>query len=189
MKRIILYSCIALFVAGCTNNENKGEAATTDTTSTTTTTTETTATTYDYPFTTSKPYRDWQIGNQSNSVTVLKMLKAWESKNLTEAATYFGDTVNFTVDMYHAVLPHDSVLKMLESSWADYASVKLQVEDWVPVISKDKSEEWVTVWYKQSWVDKNGKADSMNCVNDAKMLNGKIVLFDEKIQHYPAKKI
>ena len=46
----------------------------------------------------------------------------------------------------------------------------------------------VSVWYKQSWVNPKGIADSVNCVNDAKLVNGKIVEFDEYIQHFPPAK-
>jgi hypothetical protein len=56
------------------------------------------------------------------------------------------------------------------------------------VISKDKKIEYVTMWYKQITTDKNGKTDSIAVVDDCKIVNGKIVELDEKIQHYAAKK-
>ena len=62
------------------------------------------------------------------------------------------------------------------------------MQDWVSVISKDKKSEWVTLWYKQKWIDDKGKADSANMVNDAKFINGKITIFDEKVQHFAAAK-
>ncbi len=34
------------------------------------------------------------------------------------------------------------------------------MEDWESVISKDKKEEWVTLWYSQKWEDMKGKTDS-----------------------------
>jgi hypothetical protein len=69
-----------------------------------------------------------------------------------------------------------------------YSGVKVVMQDWVTVISKDKSEEWVTLWYKQINTLKNGKVDSMNVVDDLKFTNGKIVVLDEKTQKIPAKK-
>jgi hypothetical protein len=68
------------------------------------------------------------------------------------------------------------------------ANVTVYMQDWESVISKDKQDEWVTLWYKQVWTDKKGKMDSMEVVNDAKIVNGKIVVLDEAIRHYPAKK-
>src|SRR5690606_899725 len=101
---------------------------------------------------------------QKHAITVMKMLKAWETKNLTECATYFGDSVEFHFDYYHKTLPHDSIMGMLNFSWADYDSVSIKMNDWESVISNDKKEEWVTLWYKQIWVDKKGKTDSASMV-------------------------
>jgi hypothetical protein len=115
---------------------------------------------------------------------VMKMVKAWESKNVAECVSYFADSTEMHFDYFHKVVPRDSMPKFIEQSWADYASVKIKMQDWISVIARDSSEEWVTLWYKQSWVDKKGKADSMNMVNDAKIVNGKIALFDEKAQHF-----
>ena len=62
------------------------------------------------------------------------------------------------------------------------------MQDWISVISKDKKSEWVTLWYKEILTDKNGKSDSVNVVDDAKIENGKIVILDEKVQHFPPAK-
>ncbi|MDQ6889125.1 MAG: hypothetical protein M3Z56_02435 [Bacteroidota bacterium] len=53
------------------------------------------------------------------------------------------------------------------------------MQDWESVISKDKSEEWVTIWYRQKWEDMNGRKDSTDVVNDLKLKNGKIMRLDE----------
>jgi hypothetical protein len=44
------------------------------------------------------------------------------------------------------------------------------------------------MWYKQIMTDKAGKTDSMGVVDDCKIVNGKIVILDEKIQHLVAAK-
>jgi hypothetical protein len=62
------------------------------------------------------------------------------------------------------------------------------MEDWESVVSKDKSMEYVSLWYKQYFTDANGKADSIECMDDLRMKNGKIAMINEKIRHYPAKK-
>ncbi|TWV93343.1 hypothetical protein [Chitinophaga pinensis] len=110
------------------------------------------------------------------------------NKNVAECASYFGDSVRLQLDYFQKVVRHDSLPAMLEQSLADFASVKIEMDDWESVISKDQQEEWVTLWYKQSWVDKKGKADSLAITDDAKIVNGKIVLFDEKIRHFPSGK-
>ncbi len=181
MKQFFFFICALFFAIACNNPQ-----ATSDKMASDSTTTDAAATTdLNFPYTLDEPYKDWQPGNRQHAVTVMNMLKAWQSKNAAECASYFGDTVDLRLDYFHKKIAHDSIPAMLESSWADYASVDIKMQDWESVISKDKKDEWVTLWYKQTWVDKKGKTDSMNMVNDAKIVNGKIVVFDEKIQHPP----
>jgi hypothetical protein len=59
---------------------------------------------------------------------------------------------------------------------------------WESVISEDKKEECLTLWYKQVMTDKKGKTDSVSVTHDCKIEKGKIVLLHEKAQYYPAKK-
>jgi len=182
MKRFILLACSMLFAFACNQPGNKTEGVTTDSATADASTTAG----LDYPYTLDKPYKNWQPGDQKNAVLVMKMVKAWETKNIPECVSYFGDSVEMHFDYFHKVVKHDSLPKLIEESWANYASVKIKMQDWESVVSKDGTEEWVTLWYKQSWVDKKGMKDSMNMVNDAKIVNGKIAVFDEKAQHLGA---
>ncbi len=118
----------------------------------------------------------------------MKSLKAFETGDIAACMNGFGDTVEVFFDGYRAKLSHDSLMKQFTAQRANFGSMVIKMNDWESVISSDKKEEWVTMWYKQIETDKNGKADSLAVVDDAKIVNGKIVLLDEKIQHYPAKK-
>jgi hypothetical protein len=182
MKPIIFLLCIIACANACNNQAGKSENGYTETSTPGAATSEEVL---DYPYKLKGEYRDWQPGNKKNALTVMKMLKAWETKNIKECATYFGDSVELNMDYFRKVVKQDSLPAMLEQSWADFASVKINVDDWEAVISKDKKDEWVTIWYKQSWVDKTGKSDSVAIVNDAKIVNGKIVVFDETSRHFP----
>jgi len=142
-----------------------------------------------YPYTLEKGYKEWQPGSQQNVVMVQKMLKAWEAKNVTECASYFADSVEFSMDYFHSKISKDSMDNFIKNSFADYKSVSIKMQDWESVISKDQKDEWVTLWYKQIMVHNDGKVDSLNIINDAKVVNGKIAVFDEKIQHFPAAKM
>ncbi len=184
MKKLLFIPLLALFAFGCNSKSDNTAGTSSDSTKIT----SSTSAEIIYPYTLAEPYKNWQADDQKNAVTVMKMLKAWETKNLTECAGYFADSVDMRLDGYRKKLPHDSIPALLDMSWANYTSVSIKMEDWEPVISSDKKDQWVTLWYKQNWVDKKGKADSMEMINDAKMVNGKIVVFDEHIQHYPAKK-
>ena len=77
---------------------------------------------------------------------------------------------------------------MFTEGWKNTASVKIVMGDYESVISKDKKDEWVTLWYKQIVTDKKGKVDSMSVVNDAKIENGKITVLDEKTRKFPVPK-
>jgi hypothetical protein len=68
------------------------------------------------------------------------------------------------------------------------SNLTITMYDYESVVSADKKDEWVTLWYKQAWKDEKGKADSLNIIDDCKMQNGKMIVLDEKIQHFATKK-
>lgn len=185
MKKTLLFAFVALFAFSCNSGENKTDTKAAESTGTTA---SSSAVKYDYPYTLDREYQDWQPGDQQYVVNVMKSLKAWENNNMAECVSYFGDSVDLQFDYLRAVLPHDSLANFFSKGRNMYTSVTIKMDDWESVISKDKKNEWVTLWYKQVFTDKKGKTDSMSVINDLKIVNGKIVLLDENIRHYPAKK-
>ena len=136
MKNVFIYLGVLLFAVACNQKEKAAS--------------ETATATKDYPYELKTPYKNWQTGNPENALIVLKMIKAWETKNAAESASYFADTVDFSLDMFQDRLPKDSIQAFLESGYVNYASnLKVTMQDWESVISEDKKDEWVTVWYKQ----------------------------------------
>lgn len=142
--------------------------------------------TYAYPLK-DRPADNWDRGDQKNVVMVLNSLKAWENNNLDEALKDFADSIRFTMDGFDAKLSKDSTKKMLQSMRANLKSFSIEMEDYETVISKDKKNEWVSLWYKEKWTDNKGIADSIFYMDDVKIENGKIVLIDEKGRKYPKK--
>jgi len=74
----------------------------------------------------------------------------------------------------HFVGPRDSAMAMAKKYRDSLASVKIDMEVWVPVHSDDKNEDAVLAWYKETDTYKNGKVDSMyyhdiNGVKDGKI--------------------
>ncbi len=184
MKKLLFFACMALFAVGCNDKSSTTDATSSDSTKKA----DVQTTELEYPYKLDKPYRDWQPGDQQHAVNVMKALKAWETNNIAECVTYFGDSVDLQFDHFRAVLAHDSLASFFSAGRNDYTSMTIKMDDWESVIAKDKKDQWVTLWYKQIFTDKKGKTDSLGVVNDAKIVNGKIVVLDEKIQHYPAKK-
>lgn len=131
---------------------------------------------------------NWDRGDQKNIAIVLKSLKAFESGNAEEAAAGFADSVWWSFDYFDQKVSRDSLVAMFKDFWKNTASMKIVMGDYESVISKDKKEEWVTLWYKQIVTDKKGKTDSVSLVNDLKIENGKIAVLDEKGRKFPVPK-
>ena len=184
MKKILLFACIATFIISC-NNKADSTASTSDSTKTEASKSEALV----YPYTLDEPYRDWQPGDQQHAVTAMKALKGFETGDMDACMAGFGDSVEIRFDYYHAKLSNDSLKKFFTNERANYSNYTVKMGDWESVISKDKKAEYVTMWYKQVFTDKNGKTDSLAVIDDCKIVNGKIVELDEKIQHFPAKKL
>jgi hypothetical protein len=57
------------------------------------------------------------------------------------------------------------------------------------VKSKDGTQEYVSMWYKQKWQDQKGNWDSVVCMDDMKFVNGKIASIDEKRRKFSKNKM
>ena len=180
MKQLLSMACIILLLASC-NNEKKDEPKEA-------TETATPAAAVTLPYTPAMPYRNWQMGSEQNSLMAMTGLKAWENKDYAGLKAVLGDSVELTMDGYHAMLSRDSAMNFFKSGRENYAEVNITMYDWESVISADKKSEYVTLWYKQTWKDNKGVKDSLNVTDDIKIANGKMIELDEKIQHFPAAK-
>jgi hypothetical protein len=185
MKKMFFIACTVLVAMGC-NNDAK-DAKTTDTPAPAADS-KMADVKYDYPYTLDKPYQGWLPGDQQHAVSALKALKGFETGDIAGSVTYFGDSVELKFDNWEAKLSNDSLKKSFTAQRAGYSNVVIKMGDWESVISPDKKEEWVTMWYKQIETDKAGKVDSMAVVDDCKIMKGKIVVLDEKMRRLPAAK-
>jgi len=134
------------------------------------------------------PPDNWDRGDQKNIAIVLKSLKAFEMGNVDASLEVFADSVEFAADGIDRKLSKDELKAKFSDGWANMSSMKIQMEDYETVVSKDKKSNWVSLWYKQIMTDKAGKVDSVYCMDDIKVENGKITILDEKTRKYPAAK-
>jgi len=185
MKKLLMISCVAL-LAAC-NNGAVTDAKKTDSTVTAVENNAQHALP-PMPYALAQPYQHWQTGDPQNAVTVMASLKGYETGDMNACIAGFADSVTLRFDGYRDRLSKDSLKAMFTAQRGDIASMRIDMADWESVISADKKEQWVTLWYKEVRTDKKGKTDSISTVDDCKIENGKIVLLDEKIQHYPAAK-
>lgn len=176
MKKIVTFGFLALLSVSC--NQAEKEADKTEKTGT-----EKTA----YAYSIDKP-DNWNIGGTKNNELALNALKAFENNKIDESLGYFADTVQWRSDNFIGKLSKDSLKSIFTTMWNATSSLKINMHDFVSVISKDKKDEYVTMWYTQTVTDKKGKIDSVAVINDIKISNGKIVELDEAFRHFPVKK-
>jgi hypothetical protein len=179
MRNFFLILGIVFFIAGCKDDKDANAKSSTGAAS---------GTKYDYAY--SPIDHDpvyWEQGDQQNLVNATKALKAYETGKLDEAASYFADSMQFTADYVDTKISRDTLKSWFEGMWQNTKSVKVEMDDYESVISKDKKKEYVTLWFKEIVTDKSGKVDSLVYVDDIGFKNGKIISMDEKTRHFPAK--
>jgi len=171
----MLMAAVAIFTS-CKNSEapvtGKDSASTTAATN--------------FAYTTKMPVA-WKWGSDSNIAIAMNALKAFETGDLKSSANLYADTTKFEFDYFDAMLSRDSVVAVLSRARAEFKNVSIVMNDYESVISKDGKDEYVSLWYKQYTEDMKGVKDSIECMNDIKFKNGKIVLLAEKTRHYGKK--
>ncbi len=128
-------------------------------------------------------------GKRSNTEMVLKGLKAYENGNIEEAVKDFADSVKLEFDGFEAKVSKDSLVALFKRSRSEAKSMTIKMEDFESVKSKDGKEEWVSLWYKEIWEDQKGKKDSVQTMDDMRIENGKIALLNQKVRHFPNRKM
>ena len=180
MRKFITLLAIALVIASCNDKTTDATASKTEGIKDTTT--------VNYAYTIEHPDQ-WETGSKSNTEMVLKSLKAFENGNMDEAVKDFADSVKLEFDHFEAKMGKDSLVAFFKRERSGIKNMKIVMDDFESVKSKAESKEYVSLWYKQIWQDPKGKTDSIECMDDLEIKNGKIVLLSEKIRHYPAKKM
>ncbi len=171
MKRLILFFLTG--IAFSCNNEGTTTKEAKNDSSTTTSTTK-----MNYPYTIEHPDY-WEMGSSSNTMAVLTSVKAFQDGNVGECVKYFGDSVRVQFDGLDKKLSHDSLQTWLSGMRNGYKSMDVKMNDWESVVSKDKKEEWVTLWYRQKWEDMKGQKDSADFIDDLQLKDSKIIRLSE----------
>ena len=172
MKQLLMLVLGGVLFASCKDSGSSATEATGETAANTVNTQN-----MDYPYTIDHPDY-WETGSQQNTLNALSSLKAWENNNLDESMKYFADSVHVQFDGFDKTVSKDSLRKMIAPG-PTFKSHSVKMQDWESVISKDKKEEYFTVWYRQYNEHIDGQKDSVDVINDLKMKNGKIIGLDE----------
>ena len=185
MKKLFLIFTAASIFYSCNNESSTTSDVSKDSTSAESK--EPASATVNYPYTIEHP-DFWERGSTDNTMAALSALKAYESGNIDECLKYFGDSIHLQFDGLDTKVSHDSLKAMFTKNRSGIKNMEVKMDDWESVISKDKSAEYVSMWYKEIWENNNGKKDSLFQMDDVRMKNGKIVGLDEKSRKFPAKK-
>lgn len=141
-----------------------------------------------YAYAINKPDNWDMVTDRTNTSIAMNALKAFEDNKIDESVSYFADTVHWRSDYVDMSVGKDSLKAMFTNLRSSLSSIKIDMHDFESVISKDKKEAWVTLWYVEHFTDKAGKEDSLALINDIKIDKNKIVELNETVRHFPAKK-
>jgi hypothetical protein len=103
--------------------------------------------------------------------------------------TGFADSIELRFDNMTGKFSKDSVTRMFKADRGSLKAMQIDMDDYESVKSKDGKQEYVSLWYKQKSQDEKGNLDSVFCMDDIKMVNGKIASIDEKRRLFPKKKM
>ncbi len=177
MRKIFFILLLTYFIISCNNPAEKSTAKMD--------VADTTKPVYAY---TIKQPDNWDIGSSKNTAIALSALKAFENNKIDESLGYFADSAELKLDYMEGKYSKDSLKSIFNAVWKETTAMKIDMHDFESVISKDKKDEYVTLWYVQTNTDKKGKVDSVAVINDFKISNGKIVTLEEAIRHFKMKK-
>jgi len=144
-----------------------------------------TATQLNYPFK-AKHSLKWQPGDEKNALIVLDCLKHYVAGDMKGAMQNFADTTTFISDDFYFKGKKDSLATILGQVRSDMADLSKSFDRWITIYYPDRNETHVILWYCEKWTDKKGKTDSLYYCDDVLLKQGKILVYDEKLRHYPA---
>lgn len=169
MEKLFVLFLGTLLFSACQNKE--------------TVTTDTKSDTALYPYVI-KDAEKWEMNTDSKNLLIaMNAVKAFENRDTAALKAFIGDSINLVVDGYEFKGLKADFIKSAQEEMNKYKSITIKMEDAESVTNKDKSKQWVSLWYKQYWEDKDGKKDSVNYFNDLKIKDGKVVIWSEYVQH------
>lgn len=126
---------------------------------------------------------DWEKGDDNNVPIAMNFLKCYEDKDFVKMRGYLADSVQFIYDNGNFSGTADQMVKFLKNFRDNRSTVKIEMNDYESVRSKNRNQEYVSLWYNEHIVDNNGKADSAFVMDDYRIKDGKISMIDTKFRH------
>jgi hypothetical protein len=183
MKQVFLFVFVAAALFACNSSDTKtaDDSKMGDTKVAAMSTSD-----FAYPI---KEWPDWQPGSMDHLKMVLQSLKNYETGDVDACMNAFADSIELRFEGLTGKFSKDSVTKMFKAGRANSKAYEINMEDYESVKSKDGKQEYVSMWYKEKWQDQQGKWDSAICMDDLKIVNGRIASIDQKTRHFTKKKM
>ncbi|MBK7560974.1 MAG: hypothetical protein IPP43_15210 [Chitinophagaceae bacterium] len=138
-----------------------------------------------YPY--KAEYSDFKMGDPNHTKLVLDFAKCWEENRMADMKALLADTVGASfADGSKFMGTADSLIKMGEMFRANYSSVKVRMDAFMPVHNNDKNEDYVLIWETDITTDKSGKVDSSGSHAFYQIKNNKIAFWGEYQQKLTA---
>lgn len=151
MRKICLFTTIAFFAA-CTSGADKTttEAPTAPDSTSEKQSNLTYAYTADYS-------SDFEIGDAKNAQTLLELYKNWDNNTLDNSKSAFAenDTMYFADGSMFAG-SRDSLFVIANKMRGQMGTVVDSVHAWVPLRTRDKNEQWVAIWARETSTNAKG---------------------------------
>jgi len=156
MRKIYLFTTIA-FLTACTSNADKSTTTATEAPKTSTDSASEKQSNLTYPYTADYS-SDFEIGDAKNAQTLLELYKNWDNNTLNNSKSAFADndTMYFSDGNMFAG-SRDSLIAVAKKIRGQLGNVVDSVHAWVPLRSKDKNQQWVSIWTKEISTDAKGK--------------------------------
>jgi len=181
MKKIYLLAGVA-FLAACASNTNKSATEAVKTADSVSPKQE--SITYPYM---AEYSSDFEIGDPKKALVILELYQNWDKNTLDNSRSSFADndTMIFADGAMFAG-SRDSLFVVAKKKRAMMGNVVDSVHAWIPLRSKDRKEDWVTVWTREICTDAKGKI-TVNELQETWRFdeNGKINLMYQYAQQQP----
>lgn len=122
----------------------------------------------------------YKTGSYKNLKMVTDVWKQYENGDITKSAGTFADDITFVYPDQVISGKKDSVLGQVKKLRNGYATVQSFIYSWMPAKAKDHDEDWVFIWGRQEYNDKEGKLKSIE-VHEIWQFNkeGKIIFMQQ----------
>jgi len=132
-----------------------------------------------------KQSNQWLINNNRHNVfIVMNVLKAYEHGDTASLNKYLADSITIYYDGGIYKGARHEFMYAIKERVKFLKGLKIKLKDWESVISRDRQQERVNTWYTLYYKTTEGKADSVDVLDEARLKDGKITVWYDYSRKY-----